>query len=137
MNAMPGRPARPKDPAEGIRIIRSAIDRGINFMDNCWDYHDGESEIRMGNALRDGYRQKVFLMSKFDGRTKTLTPRQIDESLKRLQTDYLDLMQSRTVAESRQGRSQAVGTMSFLHSLQVPFDRGISLSRRRVGAAFL
>lgn len=84
---------RPKDAAEGIRIIRSAVDRGITFMDNCWDYHDGESEIRMGDALRDGYRQKVFLMTKFDGRTKASTTRQIDESLKRLQTDRIDLIQ--------------------------------------------
>src|SRR5437016_9347344 len=60
----------PKDPAEGIRIIRSAIDRGINFMDNCWDYHNGDSEVRMGNALRDGYRKKVFLMTKIDSRSK-------------------------------------------------------------------
>jgi aryl-alcohol dehydrogenase-like predicted oxidoreductase len=84
---------RPKDAAEGIRIIRSAIDRGVTFMDNCWDYHDGESERRMGQALRDGYRQKVFLMTKFDGRTKESTTRQIDESLKRLQTEHVDLMQ--------------------------------------------
>jgi len=84
---------RPKDPNEGIRIIRSAIDRGINFMDNCWDYHDGESERRMGVALRDGYRQKAFLMTKFDGRTKASTARQIDESIERLQTDHVDLMQ--------------------------------------------
>jgi predicted aldo/keto reductase-like oxidoreductase len=84
---------RPKDPAEGIRIIRTAIDRGINFMDNCWDYHDGESERRMGQALRDGYRARAFLMTKFDGRTKASTARQIDESLQRLQTDRIDLMQ--------------------------------------------
>src|SRR5262245_60690274 len=77
----------PKDPAEGIRIVRSAVDRGITFMDNCWDYHDGESERRMGQALRDGYRKRVFLMTKFDGRTKQATSRQIDESLQRLQTD--------------------------------------------------
>ena len=83
----------PKDPAEGIRIIRTAIDRGVTFMDNCWDYHDGESERRMGNALRDGYRKRVFLMTKFDGRTKASTAAQIDESLKRLQTDVIDLMQ--------------------------------------------
>jgi predicted aldo/keto reductase-like oxidoreductase len=83
----------PKDPAEGIRIIRTAIDRGVNFMDNCWDYHDGESERRMGDALRDGYRKRVFLMTKFDGRTKASTTAQIDESLKRLQTDTIDLMQ--------------------------------------------
>jgi aryl-alcohol dehydrogenase-like predicted oxidoreductase len=84
---------RPKDASEGIRIIRAALDRGMNFLDNCWDYHDGESEIRMGNALRDGYRQKAFLMTKFDGRTKESTARQIDESLRRLQTDRIDLMQ--------------------------------------------
>jgi predicted aldo/keto reductase-like oxidoreductase len=76
-----------------LRIVRSAIDRGITFMDNCWDYNDGESEVRMGKALRDGYRQKVFLMTKIDGRTKTLAAKQIDESLKRLQTDRVDLLQ--------------------------------------------
>jgi aryl-alcohol dehydrogenase-like predicted oxidoreductase len=84
---------RPADPALGIRIIRSAVDRGVTFMDNCWDYHDGESERRMGEALRDGYRQRVFLMTKFDGRTRASTASQIDESLKRLQTDTLDLVQ--------------------------------------------
>jgi aryl-alcohol dehydrogenase-like predicted oxidoreductase len=76
-----------------IRIVRSAIDRGITFTDNCWDYNDGESEVRMGRALRDGYRQKVFLMTKIDGRTKALAAKQIDESLKRLQTDHMDLLQ--------------------------------------------
>ncbi len=84
---------RPKDENEGIRIIRSALDRGMNFLDNCWDYHDGISEVRMGKALRDGYRQKAFLMTKFDGRTKEATAKQIDESLQRLQTDHIDLMQ--------------------------------------------
>ena len=84
---------RPKDPADGIRIIHAAIDHGITFMDNCWDYHDGESERRMGVALRDGRRKRVFLMTKFDGRTKVSTASQIDESLKRLQTDMIDLMQ--------------------------------------------
>ena len=84
---------RPGDAAEGVRIIRSAIDRGITFLDNCWDYHDGESERRMGDALRDGYRKRAFLMTKFDGRTRASTASQIDESLKRLQTDTIDLMQ--------------------------------------------
>ena len=79
--------------AEGIRIIRSAVDQGVNFMDNCWDYNHGDSEVRMGKALRDGYRDKVFLMTKIDGRNKALAARQIDESLKRLQTDRVDLMQ--------------------------------------------
>jgi aryl-alcohol dehydrogenase-like predicted oxidoreductase len=84
---------RPPDEAEGIRIIRHAIDHGITFMDNCWDYHDGGSELRMGKALRDGYRAKVFLMTKIDGRTREAAARQIDESLRRLQTDRIDLMQ--------------------------------------------
>jgi aryl-alcohol dehydrogenase-like predicted oxidoreductase len=77
----------------GIRIVRTAVDRGITFMDNSWDYHDGRSEVWMGHALRDGYRQKVFLMTKFDGRTKAAAAQQIDESLKRLETDHVDLMQ--------------------------------------------
>src|SRR5438270_4042285 len=79
--------------AESIRLIRTAVDRGINFMDNSWDYNEGQSEIRMGRALKDGYRQKVFLMTKLDGRTKKEAAKQIDESLKRLQTDHVDLMQ--------------------------------------------
>ena len=84
---------KPSDDAEGIGIIRAAIDNGITFMDNCWDYNDGASEIRMGKALRDGYREKVFLMTKIDGRTKEAAARQIDESLRRLQTDRIDLLQ--------------------------------------------
>jgi aryl-alcohol dehydrogenase-like predicted oxidoreductase len=84
---------RPRDEQESIRIIRTAIDRGITFMDNCWDYADGKCESWMGDALRDGYRQKVFLMTKFDGRTKAATAKQIDESLQRLKTDHIDLMQ--------------------------------------------
>ncbi len=84
---------RPPDQNEGVRIIRAAVDRGITFMDNSWDYHEGESERRMGRALRDGYRQRVFLMTKFDGRTKLATADQIDESLRRLQTDRIDLIQ--------------------------------------------
>ena len=78
---------------ESIKIIRTALDNGINFLDNCWDYNGGESEVRMGKALRDGYRQKAFLMSKIDGQTKKAAAAQIDESLRRLQTDHLDLMQ--------------------------------------------
>jgi aryl-alcohol dehydrogenase-like predicted oxidoreductase len=76
-----------------IRIIRTAIDNGINFMDNCWDYNDGASEERMGKALKDGYRDRVFLMTKIDGRTKKEAAKQLDESLKRMQTDHIDLVQ--------------------------------------------
>src|SRR5215831_20983941 len=75
------------------RIVRTAIDRGINFMDNSWDYNEGESERRMGKALGDGYRGKAFLMTKIDGRTKEEASKQLDESLRRLQTDYIDLVQ--------------------------------------------
>jgi predicted aldo/keto reductase-like oxidoreductase len=81
------------DPQESIRIIRTGLDEGINFLDNCWDYNGGQSEIRMGNALRDGYRQKAFLMSKIDGRTKAAAASQINESLRRLETDRIDLLQ--------------------------------------------
>src|ERR1700719_2460367 len=78
---------------EAIRIIRSAIDRGLTFMDNSWDYNDGESEMRLGKALRDGYRKKAFVMTKVDGRTKKEASRQINQSLKRLRTDHVDLLQ--------------------------------------------
>ena len=76
-----------------IRIVREAVDRGINFMDNCWDYNRGISERRMGKALKNGYREKVFLMTKIDGRTKKLAAKQLDDSLKRLKVDYVDLVQ--------------------------------------------
>jgi len=84
---------RQKDEKESIKIIHAAIASGINFLDNCWDYHDGGSEIRMGKALQGGYRKKVFLMTKIDGRTKKSAADQLDESLKRLQTDVIDLLQ--------------------------------------------
>jgi predicted aldo/keto reductase-like oxidoreductase len=76
-----------------IRIVRSAIDGGITFMDNSWDYNGGASEIRMGKALREGYRDKAFLMTKIDGRSKQEATRQLDESLQRLQVDCIDLVQ--------------------------------------------
>ena len=81
------------DPNESISIIRKALDEGINFLDNCWDYNGGESEIRMGKALRDGYREKAFLMTKIDGRNKATASSQLEESLGRLQTDRIDLLQ--------------------------------------------
>jgi aryl-alcohol dehydrogenase-like predicted oxidoreductase len=80
-----------------LRIVRHAIDEGITFLDNSWDYNDGASEIRMGKALRDGYRNKVFLMTKVDGRSKREAARQLDESLRRLQTDHIDLVQHHEV----------------------------------------
>jgi len=82
-----------KDADESVRIIRTALDNGMNFLDNCWDYNDGQSEVRMGKALRDGYRRKAFLMTKIDGRDKSTAALQIEQSLKRLQTDHIDLLQ--------------------------------------------
>ncbi|HKI24893.1 MAG TPA: aldo/keto reductase [Candidatus Sulfotelmatobacter sp.] len=81
------------DEQESIRIIRTGLDNGVNFLDNCWDYNSGVSEIRMGKALRDGYRQKAFLMTKIDGQTKKAAEQQLEESLRRLQTDHVDLLQ--------------------------------------------
>ena len=80
-----------------LRIIREAIDRGINFLDNSWDYNEGLSETRMGKALRDGYRQRAFVMTKIDGRSKKEAQRQLDESLRRLQIDCIDLVQHHEV----------------------------------------
>ena len=81
------------DEQESIRIVHTALDNGVNFLDNCWDYNAGVSEVRMGKALRDGYRQKAFLMTKVDGQTKKAAEQQLEESLRRLQTDHIDLLQ--------------------------------------------
>src|SRR3984893_8181154 len=67
-----------KDEQESIKIIRTAVDNGVNFLDNCWDYNGGESEVRMGKALRDGYRQRAFLMTKIDGRTRKAATEQLE-----------------------------------------------------------
>ena len=76
-----------------IRIIRTAIDAGMNFMDNSWDYNHGESERRLGKALKDGYRARAFVMTKVDGRSKKAAATQFDESLRRLQMEQVDLLQ--------------------------------------------
>jgi aryl-alcohol dehydrogenase-like predicted oxidoreductase len=85
------------DESTAIRIVRTALDHGITFLDNCWDYHDGESERRMGKALRDGYRARAFVMTKIDGRSKREAARQLDESLRRLGVDCIDLVQHHEV----------------------------------------
>lgn len=94
-----GRPSE----ADAIRIVRTAIDNGINFLDNCWDYHGGDCEVRMGKALRDGYRDRAFLMTKIDSRSREGAQKQIDESLRRLQTDHLDLLQLHEVGSMDDG----------------------------------
>jgi len=79
--------------AVAVGIVRAALDGGVNFLDNSWDYNSGVSETRMGKALQDGYRARAFLMTKIDGRTARAAVQQLDESLKRLQTDHIDLIQ--------------------------------------------
>ena len=88
-----------------VRIVREAVDHGVTFMDNCWDYNEGASELRMGKALRDGYRDRVFLMTKIDGRSKKDAAAQLDESLRRLQTDHIDLVQHHEVIRVRRPAS--------------------------------
>ncbi len=79
---------------QAVRLVHEAVDRGINFVDNCWDYNEGQSELRVGVALdQGGYRDRVFLMSKMDGRSKAEAAKQIDTSLKRMRTDCIDLVQ--------------------------------------------
>ena len=80
-----------------VRIVRSAIDRGINFLDNSWDYSEGLSELRMGEALREGYREHAFVMTKIDGRSRKEATKQLDESLQRLRVDHIDLVQHHEV----------------------------------------
>ena len=85
------------DEALALRLIHAAIERGVTFMDNCWDYNDGASEERMGRALADCRRDRVFLMTKIDGRSRKEAARQLDESLRRLRTDHIDLVQHHEV----------------------------------------
>lgn len=78
---------------ESVRIMRRAVDEGVNFFDNAWQYHDGRSEERMGLALKDGYRAKVFLMTKHKGRDAAEAQEHLETSLRRLQVDVIDLWQ--------------------------------------------
>jgi aryl-alcohol dehydrogenase-like predicted oxidoreductase len=84
----------PKDDQEAVRIIHAAMDHGVTFLDNCWDYNGGKSEERMGLALAEpSRRQRAFVMTKLDGRTRDSAARQLEQSLKRLRTDHIDLVQ--------------------------------------------
>ncbi len=78
---------------EAIRVVQAGIESGINFCDNCWDYNGGESEVRLGRALRSGWRDRVLLMTKLDGRTAHAAAGQLETSLTRLGTDHIDLVQ--------------------------------------------
>jgi predicted aldo/keto reductase-like oxidoreductase len=107
-----------EDEKTAVRIIRAALDHGVNFLDNCWDYNDGRSERWMGRSLRDGYRQRAFLMTKIDGRTKKAAAEQIDQSLRALGTDVIDLMQIHEVIRPQDADRvfAAGGAMEALHA---------------------
>ncbi|MDZ4861166.1 MAG: aldo/keto reductase [Candidatus Hydrogenedentes bacterium] len=83
--------------AEAIKIMRTAVDEGINFFDNAWEYQAGRSEERMGKAMKDGYRDKVFLMTKVLGRSTENAEKQLEASLRRMQVDVIDLWQIHSV----------------------------------------
>lgn len=83
-----------RDHRESVRIVHAAVEGGISFLDNSWDYNDGQSEIRMGQAICEGgYRDRVFLMTKIDGQNKRAAAKQLDQSLRRFQLDCIDLVQ--------------------------------------------
>src|SRR5580658_7651728 len=84
-----------KDEQTAIRIVQEAVDGGVTFFDNCWEYHRGKSESWMGAALK-GFRNKVFVMTKVctHGREGALAMQMLEQSLRRLQTDHLDLWQA-------------------------------------------
>ena len=92
--------SKPLSDGEAVRLIHQALERGMNFLDNSWDYHDGRSEQLVGKALsQGGYRQKAFVMTKLDARTKDLARKQIDESLSRLKVDRIDLLQHHEIIQ--------------------------------------
>jgi len=88
-----------KDDQEAVRFVRTAIDMGVTFLDSAWLYHDGASEELYGKALQDGYREKVFLMTKTTGRDKKAALLQLDDSLRRMKVDAIDLWQAHQVVE--------------------------------------
>ncbi len=93
--------AVPSDEQDGIRLVREAIDAGVTFLDNAWEYHQGRAEEVMGKALQDGYRARAFLMTKHHGRDKQTAMRHLEDSLKRLRTDVIDLWQFHEVIYDR------------------------------------
>jgi aryl-alcohol dehydrogenase-like predicted oxidoreductase len=113
----------PAEDRAAIALVHAAVDWGVTFMDNCWDYHDGKSEDRMGRALEGGYRQKVFLMTKIDGRTKAAAAEQIDQSLRRLRTDVIDLVQLHEVIRMNDAE-RAFGPSGAIEALVAARDAG-------------
>lgn len=117
-----GDPSVPADVA--IKIIRTAIDRGVNFMDNAWSYQNGRSETLMGEALKDGYRDKVLLMTKVMGRTLDKAKEQLETSLNRFQMDKVDLLQFHAIGHQN-GDVDAIyntGLIKWAESLR---DQGV------------
>jgi hypothetical protein len=117
--------------AAAIRIIHAAIDGGLTFMDNSWDYHEGESEVRLGKSLKGGYRSRAFVMTKVDGRTKKEAARQLDQSLKRLGLDEIDLLQHHEVIrfDDVDRSSHPAGPWRLLSRHEKPGRSALSASR--------
>ncbi|HEX2731111.1 MAG TPA: aldo/keto reductase [Polyangiaceae bacterium] len=109
---------------ESVALIRHAIDQGVTFMDNCWDYNGGKSEERMGRALRDGYRERVFLMTKVDGRTRDVARAQLEQSLRRLQTEQIDLVQIHEVIR-HEDPARCFAADGVIHALTEARDQGL------------
>jgi aryl-alcohol dehydrogenase-like predicted oxidoreductase len=111
------------DEKTAVRLVHTAVDHGVTFMDNCWDYNDGNSHLWMGRALRDGYRQRVFLMTKIDGRTRKPAAEQIDQSLRALGVDVIDLMQIHEVIR-KSDTDRSLGAGGALEALQAAKQAG-------------
>jgi uncharacterized protein len=90
---------------DSIRLVRTAMDEGVNFLDNAWEYHDGRSETRMGKALKDGYREKAFLMTKVLARSREGAQQQLEDSLRRLDVDVIDLWQFHSLRHAEDARA--------------------------------
>jgi predicted aldo/keto reductase-like oxidoreductase len=113
----------PREDKDAIGLVRAAVDWGVTFMDNCWDYNDGRSHDRMGRALADGYRAKVFLMTKIDGRTRQAAAQQIDQSLRSLRTEVIDLVQIHEVIRMTDAE-RSLGPSGAIEALVAARDAG-------------
>jgi predicted aldo/keto reductase-like oxidoreductase len=109
---------------EGVKIIRKSIDGGVNTMDNAWTYHDGRAETVMGKALKDGYREKVLLMTKFTARTLDEIKQQLEDSLKRFELDSFDVMQFHAIG-SRDDDVDKIYNNGLIEWAEEQRDQGI------------
>lgn len=112
------------DSNEAIGIVRGAIDSGVNFCDNAFSYNEGRSEELMGEALKDGYRDRVLIMTKLTGRRVHRLEEQLEMSLKRYQVDYIDVMQFHAIG-SWKGDVDAVYGEGLIEWAEKKRDEGL------------